>query len=77
MNGGDSMAMYFKGDACIGITSDPCHKRKGLYIGNLYCIQRIATFRNDADAEAFDRLLGVFFGVVELKQGEQHDDTIT
>ena len=31
----------------------------------------------DTDAEVFDRLLSEFVGAVELKQGEQHDDTIT
>ena len=68
------MAMYIKGDACIGITSDPCHKRKGLYIGNLYCIQRVATFRNDADAELFDKLLGEFIGVLEEKRTKNEGD---
>ena len=54
---------YWRGDDCIAITTDPCHKRKGLYIGNKYCIQRVATFSSDEVAEQFDRYLCEFLGI--------------
>ena len=56
---------YWKGDVCISITNDNCHKKKGLYIGNRYCIQRIATFRNDEDAEYFEKFFESFLGLRE------------
>ena len=55
--------IYWKGNECIGISSDPCHKRKGLYVGNRYCIQRVATFANDEFAEDFDMFLCRFLGL--------------
>ena len=54
---------YWKGDDCIAITTDPCHKRKGLYIGNKYCIQRVATFSSNEMADAFDKDLCEFLGL--------------
>ena len=62
---------YFKGDDCIAIMNDPYHKKKGLYVGNMYCIQRIATFRNDSDAEAFEKFFAWFLGLREKKEDEQ------
>ena len=61
------MSSYWKGDECIAITDDPYHKRKGLYIGNKYCIQRLATFRNNEDAEAFEKFFEWFLGLKERK----------
>ena len=63
------MATYFKGDVCIAITVDPCHKRKGLYIGNRYCIQRVATFSSDDVADAFDKFFCKFIGAKEAEHG--------
>ena len=54
---------YWKGDECISITSDPNHKRKGLFAGNRYYIQRVATFSNNEVADAFDKYLCEFLGL--------------
>ena len=51
---------YWKDDKCIAVTTDPCHKTKGLYIGNRYVIQRVASFRNEEDAKAFENMLHEF-----------------
>lgn len=56
---------YWKGDDCISITTDPCHKRKGLYVGNRYCIQRVATFASDEIADGFDKYFAAFLGLAE------------
>lgn len=61
--------IYWKGDVCISITDDPYHKKKGLFIGNKYCIQRIATFSNDEDAEYFEKFFELFLGLRE-KDGD-------
>lgn len=62
------MITYKKGGQSIAIGTDPYHKRKGLYIGNDYAIQRIATFNNDDDAKAFDTILMQFLGLDDGKQ---------
>ena len=59
------MASYWKGDKCIAITDDPYHKKKGLYVGNKYCITRLATFTNNDNAESFDKFLEWFLGFRE------------
>lgn len=56
---------YWKDDDCIAITKDPLHKRKGLYIGNRYCIQRVATFSSDEFADGFDKYFAAFLGLAE------------
>ena len=56
---------YWKGDDCISITTDPDHKRKGLYVGNRYCIQRVATFASDDFADGFDKYFAAFLGLAE------------
>lgn len=61
------MSSYWKGDECICITCDPYHKKKGLYVGNKYCIQRIATFTNDETADYFDEYFAKFLGIEENK----------
>jgi hypothetical protein len=61
------MATYRKGDSVISIGNDLCHKTKGLYIGNQYVIQRVATFHADGDAEAFERFFCEFCGVMDGK----------
>lgn len=63
------MASYWKGDECIAITTDPCHKTKGLYVGNKYCITRLATFTNNKDAEDFEKFFEWFLGLREKEDG--------
>ena len=62
------MSTYWRGDVCVAITKDPAHKRKGLYIGNKYCIERLATFSNDEAAEQFERFMNKFLGVGEREE---------
>lgn len=54
---------YWKGNDCIAIMTDPNHKRKGLFVGNRYCIQRVATFVSDDYADEFDKYLCGFLGL--------------
>lgn len=65
---------YWMGDKCITITKDPFHKRKGLYVGNRYMIQRLATFNSDEDAEEFDAVLTEFFEPLLRQQKEVKQD---
>ena len=59
------MSSYWKGDDCIVITNDPYHKRKGLYVGNKYVIQRIATVGSDKYADDFEKFFEKFLGIAE------------
>ena len=66
------MSTYTKGDATIAIGSDPHHKRKSLYIGNKYCIHRVASFSNDEAAEGFEEIFEWFCGLKEM--GENNNE---
>lgn len=67
--------IFWKGDTCMTVTTDPCHKRKGLYIGNKYCIQRVATFADDQTAEYFDKFMCDFLGFHLFEEGDHENST--
>ena len=55
--------LYKKGDKVIGIGDLPNSKRKSLYVGNDYCITKVASFSNDEAADEFERYLSYFLGL--------------
>lgn len=55
--------LYKKGDKVIGIGNLPNSKRKSLYIGNSYCITKVASFSNDEASDIFESYLSYFLGL--------------
>ena len=51
----------------ISTSTDPYHKRPGLYIGDEYCITRIATFTDERSAKTFDECLRAFLEMAGLQ----------
>ena len=45
------------GEMCIGIGELPGSKRPCLYVGNEYCIRKVASFQNGDAAELFEAFL--------------------
>lgn len=64
--------LYRKDKSVIGIGNLPNCKRKCLYVGNEYCIEKVASFSNDEQANVFERYLEYFLG---LQKGEPNDNT--
>ena len=64
--------LYRKDKSVIGIGNLPNCKRKCLYVGNEYCIEKVASFSSDEQANVFERYLEYFLG---LQRGEQNDNT--
>jgi len=58
---------YKKGDMVLVITEDGYHKKRGLFIGNKYVIERVATFSNNQCADQFEEFLCRFLDVKEPK----------
>ena len=61
--------LYRKDKSVIGIGKLPNCKRKCLYVGTEYCIEKVATFSNDEQAEIFEQYLEYFLGM----RKESHD----
>ena len=55
--------LYKKGDKVIGIGDLPNSKRKSLYVGNDYCITKVASFSNDEASDTFESYLCYFLGL--------------
>jgi len=60
--------LYKKGDKVIGVGNLPNSKRKSLYVGNDYCITKVASFSNDETADTFESYLNYFLEL-ELRKG--------
>ena len=61
--------LYRKDKSVIGIGNLPKCKRKCLYVGTEYCIEKVATFSSDEQAEIFEEYLEYFLGLSN-KKGE-------
>lgn len=54
---------YTRGEYSLGVGSLPGAKRPALYIGNKYCIHKVASFSSEEAAEEFTRWLEYFFSL--------------
>lgn len=54
---------YTRGQYSLGVGMLPGSKRPSLYIGNKYCIHKVASFSSDEASEEFVRWLEYFFNL--------------
>ena len=55
--------LYRKGERVIGVGNLPNCKRKCLYVGSKYCIEKVASFSSDEQADKFEDYLCYFLGL--------------
>lgn len=54
---------YTRGEYSLGIGKLPGSKKPSLFIGNKYCIHKVASFSNEESAEEFTKWLDYFFSL--------------
>lgn len=61
---------YVRGEYSIGVGTLPGFKKPCLYIGNKYCVHKIASFNGEEESKLFIEWLEHFFGMKDLPRGD-------
>lgn len=60
---------YTRGDYSIGVGMLPGLKKPCLYIGNKYCMRKVASFNSEEEAQLFIGWLEYFFRLKDSPRG--------
>ena len=65
---------YTRGEYSIGVGTLPGFKKPCMFIGNKYCIHKVASFNGQDEADEFTMYLEHFFGLRSSPFEEETDE---